>query len=315
MAKTPDRFRKLVDGAFDWFSDNLDLFDPFKGGTDPDIFLSKPLLELACTCMYYERCTRGHRDTRVCRFVSFVNDVWLRPEYRELMVRHPQLLRMYGMTWIALRQCGAADPSGHELIQRVIEEGYVTAIEEVPFRRLDFRYMLDCGGFRHDFPSYASLYQQTLLAKAPSLLYLTDNDVYSITHTIFYVVDFGSASPEVIPHEQLAAVRWMVGALLGIYVRLRHWDLVAELLICCRCLRWAPPLVWEAAWDGLMEAQLPDGCVPAPTFSRGRMQQLTGNDERRYYVTQNYHTTLVAAIAGFLSDEWVATDSPAPTEP
>ena len=288
-----DRLRELVDGAFNWFVHNLELFDPFKLSIEPDIFYSKPLLELACTCMFYERCIQTDRDPRVRQFISFIHDVWQRPEYRERLVRNPEMLRMYGMTCIALVHCGAGEHSYHEIFQRVLDQGYATAVEEVPYRCLDLRNMLDCGGFRHNLPSYISLYQKTLLAATPPLLYLTTEDVYSITHTLFYLSDFGACSVDAILEEQLPTVRWMIGALLGIFLRLRNWDLVAELLICCRCLRWSPPSVFEAAWEGLLDAQFPDGSVPGPTFSKDKMQQLSESEQRTYYVKQNYHTTLV----------------------
>jgi hypothetical protein len=307
----PNRLHELVDGVFTWFEQNLEWFDPFKDSSNPHIFsTSKPLLELACICMYYERCVLTNRDPRVRKFISFIHDVWQHPQYRERLVRSPEMIRLYGMTCIALRCCGAGDSSDYELIQRVIDQGYVGSIEDVPFRVLDFRNMLDCGGFRHNLPSYATLYKQTLLASTPPVMYLTDNDAYSITHTLFYLSDFGSRPLGTILKEELPQIRWMVGMLMGIYLRLKNWDLVAEFLICCRCLHWSPPCIFDAAWEALLDAQLPDGSVPGPLFSKRKLSEIDDESKRKdYCLGQNYHTTLVSALAGFATAEWTVAST------
>ncbi|MGI0014511.1 MAG: DUF6895 family protein, partial [Nitrososphaera sp.] len=198
----------------------------------------------------------------------------------------------------------------HEIIQHILDQGYTTAVEDVPFRVMDLRHMLDSGGFKHNFPSYDHLYQQTLLAKTPPLLYLTDADVYSITHTLFYLADFGFRPIEAIPGEQLPTVCWIIGALLGIYLRSSNWDLVGELLLACRCLRWPPPFVFDTAWDALLDAQLPDGSIPGPEFLKEEMQKLNELERRTYCFEKNYHTTLVSALACFLSAEWITNRCP-----
>jgi hypothetical protein len=302
------RLRKLVDGAFDWFVYNLEMFNPFSNetnGTGPDLYRSKAMLELAIMCMYYHQCVEESRDPRVEYFISFVHDIWQRPEYQERVVRNPDKFRLYVMTYIALLRCSSVDRSYCEIIQRILDQGYVIAIENIPFRVLETRLMLDSCGFRHNLPPYEYLYQETLLAKAPPLLYLADDDVYAITHTLFYLTDFGLHPITVLPVEHLPTVRWMISTLLGIYLCQRNWDLVGELLLNCRCLGWAPPLVFDVAWDSLLNAQLPDGSVPGPKYSKEKQQQLNGLEQRNYCFRSNYHTTLVAALACFLSDQWI----------
>lgn len=298
-----DRFRTVFDGTLDWFVANLKQFDPFKGddGTEFDSYYVKPFLELASLCMLHDRFAVSQRDPRVAKVALFIHGLWRRPEYKERLLRYPEMLLVYGMTYIALDRYGLSEPFDRELLQRVVDEGYATAVERLPFRCLDLRCMLDCGGFSHNLPSYASLYEETLLAKTPSVLYLTDTDAYAVTHTIFYLYDFGSRSPDVIPKEQVPTIRWIVGALLGVYLRRRHWDLVAELLICCECLRWRPAFLFDAAWSALAAAQRRDGVVPGPYFSEEKEKELKLADQRTYYLKENYHTTLVSALAALLS--------------
>jgi hypothetical protein len=295
----------LVDGALDWTAHNLESCDPFINGPKPDVLRSKAMAELAFMCDYYRRAAEGIRDQRVQKCVSFLQAVWLRPDYKELIVRNPESLQLYVLAYNSLVSCGMEDGSYREVIQRVVDHGYATAVEAVPFRLLDLRHVLDYGGFQHNLGAYDQLYQPTLLARMPPVVYLTDGDVYCLTHTLFYLADFGFKPVDKALEKQMETICWMVGTLLGIYLRVRDWDLVAELLLCCLCLRWKPPVVFEAAWDSLLRAQLADGYIPAPKFSLDRRKELNEKQWSTYCFEENYHTTLVAALAAFLSDRWL----------
>jgi hypothetical protein len=255
--------------------------------------------------MLYHRSVEKNRDSRINSFILFVHNIWRRPVYQERVVRNQESLRLYAMIYINLLLCDAVDRSFCEIIQRVLDQGYATSVENVPFRAIDIRHMLDSVGFKHNLPSYDFLYQQTLLAKVPPILYLADLDVYTITHTLFYLSDFGFHSISAIPDEQIPTICWMAGSLLGLYLRQKNWDLVSELLLCCRCLRWPPPVVFDAAWKSLLDAQLPDGSIPGPHFSEEEMKKLDGLERSKYCFEKNYHTTLVSALTCFLSDQWL----------
>jgi hypothetical protein len=299
------RLREFVDGTLDWVAANLAFFDPFLRDSKPDILRSKAIAELAFTCEYYYRSVTGGRDSRIDRALQFIHEIWQRPEYKELVIRNPESLQLYALTYNSLLGCGFVDPSYGEIIQRVIDQGYATAVEAVPFRTLDLRHVLDHGGFRHQVPSFHRLYGETLLGKMPPLVYLTDGDAYCITHTLFYLGDFGFQAIDAIPNSDIPAVQWTTGMLLGIYLRAEDWDLVAELLLSCLCLRWIPPVIFISAWNALLDAQLPDGSVPAPKFSPEKVQLLNEAEWRRYCFEENYHTTLVGGLAGFMYARWL----------
>ncbi len=298
------RSRRFLDNAFGWIMHNLELFNPFPNMievTGPDTSLNKALVELGLMCMLYRRCIEGNSDPRIENFISFIHDIWQRPDYQERAVRNPEAFRFYVMVNNTLLHSGTIESSYHEIIQRILDQGYVTATEATPMQVLDLHLMLDTGGFRHNLPSYDNLYQATFLAKMPPLLYFTNEDVYCITHTLFYLTDFSFHPVSAIPAVQLPAVCWTIGTLLGIYLRHRHWDLVGELLLNCECLRWSPPFIFESAWHSLLDAQLPDGSIPGPGFSNEKMQQLNELERKTYCFEQNYHTTLVGALACFLT--------------
>jgi hypothetical protein len=287
----------LLVGALDWIETNLAAFDPLTDGIKPDALRNKALAELAFMCDYLCR-ARPMECARSRRILSFVARIWQRAEYQDLIVRDPESLQLYALTYGSLRNAGFDVASSAPMIQGVVDAGYSLAVEVVPFRKMDLRHVLDHAGIRHALAPMVDSLARTMLAQRPPLYYLTSADVYCLTHTIFYVTDFGFGPVDVMESDALDAYRHMVEQLLGLYVRLRDWDLTAELLICTHCLKSAASEVQSAAVQALTAAQLDDGSVPAPRFDP------EGEDARRagtnYAFEHNYHTTLVAALAAVL---------------
>ena len=290
--------------AFDWLDHNLELFNPLnnaQASPASNLYQAKALGELGLLCMLYYRHAQGQHDPRIERFLRLIHTVWQQAGYKERIIRKPEHFQIYAMIYVVLQQCHMLDDTERELIQRVIDQGYATAIETTPMRLLDRRHLLDCGSFHHTLPSYKEIYAGTLLAKTPPPVYLTDVDVYAITHTLFYLTDFGSRPMTMFDEEHLARVRWLVEVLLGIYVRRMHWDLVGELLFNCYCMHWYPDVTFDTSWEILIQAQLPDGSVPGPRFSTEHLSQLQDTEKSEYCFEHNYHTTIVTAITAFLT--------------
>jgi hypothetical protein len=292
----PGRLLSAADAAFNWLVANLDRFEPFPGGT-LDLLRSKALLEVTCISMYYKRLLTSPNPL-VEKCIAYSTAVWRRPEFCDMTARQPGLFRLYATTYIALRACGELHDEFDEVVQRVIDQGYVCAMEDVPFRILELRYILDLGGFEHSLPGYRDLFGATLLAKMPPLACFADEDAYSVTHTIFYLTDFGSVAIETyLNRNECTKIRDVVEKLLGHYLRARNWDLVAELLMCCTCIRWLPAPVGDLAWDCLLAAQLPDGSVPGPF--NGPPENVSDSEPLDLQFFKNYHTTLVTALTCF----------------
>jgi hypothetical protein len=294
MTKTSHR---LIAGALHWIAANLHFFDPLTDDIKPDPLRSKALAELAFFCDYLRRARPGDA-ARVQEILAFVSAIWQRDAYRDLVVRNPESLQLYVLTYDSLLHSGFAVADFAPTIQSVIDAGYATSVEAVPFRLMDMRHVFDYGGFAHDLPSMGELVSRTMLARRPSLHYFTNADVYCVTHTIFYLTDFGFAPLACRDHLDISHARGVVDQLLGLYLRLRDWDLTAELMICRACLGQPGGVLGDAGWAGLLGAQLPDGSVPAPGFEPAGPE--ARRDATLYAFEHNYHTTLVAALAAAL---------------
>lgn len=136
------------------------------------------------------------------------------------------------------------------------------------------------------------LFPRTALAACPRVDQLDESQAYSLTHTVFFMTDFGSR-----PQDLPAACREYLDDNLARWVesfrRRGHFDLVAELALTCCCAG------GEAAWaeSVLKASQAEDGMVPGPGL---RSQALVAGvtPERRRFL-ENYHTTLAAIMASF----------------
>lgn len=289
--------------AFHWIDQHRDLFNPLQHEEENNassLYQTKALGELGLLCLLYHRHATGSREPEVERFLRLIYDIWQHAEFQERIVRRPEYFQLHIMVYVVLQQCNMINNSYKEIIQQIIDQKYVTATETTAMRLLDRRHMLDCGQFDHSLPSYEELYKNTLLAKEPAIVYLTDTDVYAITHALFYLTDFGRCVAPVLDGDHLLAVRWIIETLLGLYLRRRHWDLVGELLLDCYCLHWYPDIIFTLAWEILMEAQLADGSIPGPRFSEEHLSLLPDSQKMQYCFEQNYHTTIVNAITSFL---------------
>jgi Domain of unknown function (DUF6895) len=281
------------EGALDWIARNKAAFDPLpRDAGRPYELRIKALGELALLC----RALAPHG--RYARYVEPAVDLivatWERPEYGEWLLHRPVLLPLYLATYETLRSRRDAQPE-FAMIQAILADAYPFSSEQWPFQHLELRFRLDSLGLPHHLPSYDALYRETALSKHLSTSLVSDSDCYSITHTIFYLMDPLFPHPSAIPDGDLPEIRALVGELLGLCVLEGNWDLVLELLICAAYLGEIPRDLIHAGTAALVEAQLADGRIPASQHPEARHNTDAGNWSESF--SSDYHPTLLWAEA------------------
>src|SRR5262245_10474570 len=98
----------LLEGVLTWLVERLDQFDPWPGNAELDVLRSKALGELAFFCHYFRLAGRGP-DERVERMMDAVEQIWRRPHYQELLIRQPEDLQLFLLTYHALVEFGRVD--------------------------------------------------------------------------------------------------------------------------------------------------------------------------------------------------------------
>jgi hypothetical protein len=136
----------------------------------------------------------------------------------------------------------------------------------------------------------AALVARTWLGGLPEPWRIDFFTLYTVTHTVFHLTDWG-AHPDCLPARLQAYLHDWLPAWLEVYLEAGQWDLVGELLIVDLCL--TAPVRYPHAWDALARAQQPDGLLPARP---GRVPADAAKAFR-----EHYHPTIVAAIAGSLA--------------
>jgi hypothetical protein len=289
---------QTLDKAIEWININIDYFDLSLEKHNKYVRL-KSLVELSLFIGLYHRKFGITHDYRIEKIINFILKSLNNSNYIDRLMRMPALLIGHACIYSSLLDCGIDLKEYKHYIQKVANQNYVFAKERSPYRLLDLSYILGKSGIKHNLPNIKSLYKKTFLYRNPNVIFLDNDDVYSITHTIFYLSDFGFKKLEV-PDYQLPQIKWVIGTLMGLYLIKKNWDILSELLICCHCLRWIPYPIYEIVLFNVLNTQRIDGSIPGPRSDENVDRNL---DYKETYFLQNYHTTLVTSMTCLLIDE------------
>jgi hypothetical protein len=288
---------EALDKCLDWICGSIDEFN-FSLDALGCHFGLKVLSEMNMLSSLYNRKLIHRYDDRIKKIISFTTEQLGRVGYLDGLVRMPESLSLYAFIYKSLYECGLKLQEFRNAIMAAVDQEAVNSRERIPFGMMDLCYALNKANIKHPFPTLRSLYYKTLLAKDPAILSLNLNDTYDITHIVFYLSDFGFRKFTEISAQQLPKVRWIITSLTGLYLRDQDWDILAELLLCYYCLRWYPYPIYEVAWNNLLNAQRVDGSIPG--LLRNEKFEMKSKSWNKNF-TQNYHATIVTAIACLLT--------------
>jgi hypothetical protein len=285
-----------------WIQTNLQQFDPTKGQVNRQLRL-KALSELLFMCSLYKK-RFNSLPAPYDEFVSFGQEIVLKMRYRDRIHRNPELVFPYSIIYKSLRECGLPIRDLKEVIQSMLNLGLPMAAEDNPYREMELRYALEGENYKSLPPDLLSLFQNTCfhrpLQDCPPVLSVKLDQVYGLTHIVFYLTDFGLSTRKV---PMSASLRWLVSAQLGLQTLEKNWDAVAELLMCCSSLRYFPASIYQAAWRSLLKAQKKNGSLTDNFFDDKKFERMPAPERERYYFEQHYHTTTVSIAAAFLTEE------------
>ncbi|MGW4645785.1 DUF6895 family protein [Kitasatospora sp. NPDC004289] len=310
-AELRSALRGLGDGALDWLERHLAWFDPFSPEARASAHgrsahgRAKAALELALLRHCWAR-TAAEGDRRLGRVTEHVRTLWRQPEVRGLVTAVPAHATYYGLVHAALDPDG---PPAGTVLDRAAVDGLS------PYARLELRYYADQARARHTIEPYAALAERIELVTLPAAVReravpdgeppVSVPDAYGITHSSYYLTDFGrTAAP--LSAEQLADARDLVRTVLEHCVRRSWWDLAAELMMAQVCLGERPlDTSWgRAALDLLVRAQRPDGAIPGRSANTAAAPSAPADE----FFAAAYHTTLVTALMVLLLS---SADAPA----
>jgi len=288
------RARGALDAALDWVCDHLDDFhlEEVDGIAVPEGM--KGVTELAVMTATYAAHFEAAEEPRVLKTLQFLRSVQDDTGVGDYLVRSPRHFVVYATLFGALRKLGHEQRDRRNALAMALAERYHAQIERPPHRVMDVRLVLEWCGLEGDLPTLETLAMESIEFRGASPLYLDDVSVYDLTHSIMFRCGFGTRPDGLADLPERVGRDELLRTLVLAYVQRRHWDLVAELLLCLICVHRADDETFTSSLEALLSAQAPDGsilgCRGAPGTSEER--------EREHDVgfEHTYHTTLVAVM-------------------
>jgi hypothetical protein len=268
---------QLEKRALAWVLEHLTYFNPLRYSEMLKLDLGiKASAELALVCDY--ACTNPSPDTvyDYKRLASYLwSQVFCAPEVRDYLFTTELGLLTFNF-YASLRECGFRDDEYECKLREFLKDGYVSAAERIATRDLDLIHSLQKLGLEYRHESVAEVYAKSLLAQYPPLYPLTTDDIYAITHVIFFVTDFGRVSGYFSPPD-MDYLRMALPRLLRYCLRKGNWDLTAELMICLQAADLTDVPEYRRALELLVTVQEDDGSFAGPVGDQqGRALGLPG---------------------------------------
>jgi hypothetical protein len=288
------RLKQHANNSLGWLTRNLNEFSPTGNGRLKDLrvkALSELSLVFALLCQW--RHLRASRPLKVWR--TFILQHCENPEYAQMPRKRPLAAFLYLMPYFMLRSTGYRWQYYEEVLSELQRQRLFELPEVVPYRALDRAYTLWKSGFLLREPRWLSLYRGTTLDRCRGPLHLDDEAAYSITHTLFYLTDFGNRTAT-LPEVEIRRAADVVECLLLHYWRMGHWDLVGELLIGLNCLGVCRPQIYLAAAEAFLGAWWNSGAVPAKAAFKEEQYTLGRPGKLGRTFQACYHTTLVGVL-------------------
>ena len=212
---------------------------------------------------------------------------------RVMLMRFPHTAVTLASAHVYLSCLGNRDEAFDYLWFRALASGQVEAVERLPYRALDVRWLrnLAQGDMRADF---GDLLPYTTMVSRAHPIYMTREDAYALTHALMYVTDFGVRR---LPASlNLGRIRAMIDAGLAWHIMSEDVDLLGELLIGAAVLRqpWSPYA--QFAWQMLARTWDELGFLPGPNFKAHEYASLAGDEASAYALKHLYHTNYVGGL-------------------
>ncbi len=282
--------QRSIERGLSWMTDHLELFvpdDPF----NPENI--KAMAELSILFGSFSEWRVGARSQVVAERLALIQEVLVEflsdPRISEWVRKLPAYFSPYIVAYLPARSAGIRIAGMEEAVKALRRAGYPQGLEMTPYRELELQYMCWKAGVLRRPPAWGEVYRRTTLARCRNPVYFSLPEVYSVTHTLFYLTDI--AGPAQIAAGERDRAIGIVEPLALHYWRKPDWDLTSELLLNLVALdRFETPF-FQMAFEAILENWRPDGALPGPAFSERK------NDASRRDVFEGcYHTTLVGLM-------------------
>ncbi|MBZ9751533.1 hypothetical protein GO986_02510 [Deinococcus sp. HMF7620] len=279
--------------ALAWVSAHLDAFHPDHAFVSDHSLRVKPFIELVFVLNPFLRRGLHHQEPHLAALAAFCAQTFSTYDFAAFAHQDPAGLIVFALRDEFDALCGRA-AARDGLLARYRQTGLpdLVRVSRTPYRAMDLAYSVARAELHFDPRSLLPDLPRTVLGTGRPLPHCTDSDLYSLTHTLFYLADLGEADLRACWSDTAGLGETLCGA-LGLTLRAGNADLSGELLMCLAFLGETDSPAARLAWERLAALQLPCGAVPAPSYRPGRDDAAPDSQAGHYRFTQSYHTTLV----------------------
>ncbi|PFD99142.1 DUF6895 family protein [Bacillus thuringiensis] len=279
--------RACVTRGLNWTIENLPMFVP-ENVANPENM--KEITELALMYSFINQWNDSRLKLQTIPIEEFLLDFFDDPLIVQCARKMPNHFDHYFIAYMTLRMAGHRLEKYEKALGSIQKYNYPNCSEKTPYRTLELQYMQWKAGLMEEPPDWQSIYRSTTLGLCPNPVFLSEWEVYSITHTLFYLTDFCGLTMH-LPRDENQDVIKVLESLLIYYWKKADWDITGELLINMVALGRSNTSLFKTAALEFLRAWRLDGALPGPHFS------LSNEVPDQKNLFENcYHTTLIGIL-------------------
>ncbi|NML21525.1 hypothetical protein HHL16_11610 [Pseudoflavitalea sp. G-6-1-2] len=292
-------FRRL-DDILDFAIKNIQQIDMrhnlWNESIGPSIsFADKVITETSLLALLAKRAADKHQypDQKIFQLCKLLDPQVRGNQSKRLLMHNPQAAVVFGIGHAALNAAGIENALFDHFIMQAFSSGEVFNTERLPYRKMDVIWLNNLLR-----PDNAIGFETTLpdgiLNSRAHPIYMNTADIYSVTHALMYVTDFGRYRvPDTVDHAYINAV---IDAATAHHLLSDNLDIVGELIMSAVLMGNTDSLSTGMAWELLTAMWDKFGFLPCPTFVAADFQSLSGSDATAYAFRHLYHTMYVGGI-------------------
>lgn len=258
-------------------------------------FADKVITETSLLVLLAKRAADKHHysNDKIFQLCKLLDPQVRGNQSKRLLMHNPQAAVVFGIGHAALNAAGIENAMFDHFIMQAFSSGEVFNTERLPYRKMDVIWLNNllrpdnALGFETTLP-------EGILNSTAHPVYMNTADIYSVTHALMYVTDFGRhAVPDTVDHARINAV---IGAATAHHLLSDNLDIVGELIMSAVLMGNTRALSTRMAWELLTAMWDKFGFLPCPTFVAADFQSLSGSDATAYAFRHLYHTMYVGGI-------------------
>ena len=277
----------------DWLSSHESDFAIRRSATESIPWQVKPLAELIFLLTVLKR--HAFESRSLNRLGAAALSEASRFDWQELAAYDPSAATGLAIVADFFQTMGQPPPFDFQYFRLLNRIEYFEGMDRLPYRDMDLAYTLTrviSADYTQRIPTW---FASTAFGRQQHTVRYSIDDLYSLTHAVFYLSDVGFRRTDTLlaPQEN-SRLRRELPTLTAAMLRADNTDVLGELMLCwlfCDVeLNGLNRLIFRQALEQMMTAATTDGAI-APN-ARIAAQAKAG----RATFAQLYHTTLVGAI-------------------